>query len=69
MALFFFLCFTEDILILPSAVVALIDALQGDCCLLPVFYREENKGREWWKLALNRVSSRSLEVPGRERVF
>lgn len=44
-------------------------ALQRDCCLLPVSYREENRGREWWKLALNRVSSRSLEVAGRDWVF
>lgn len=44
-------------------------ALQGGCCLLPVFNREESKGRGWWKLALDRVSSRNLEGPGREVVF
>lgn len=37
-------------------------ALQEGCCLLPVSYGEKNKSREWWQLALNRVSSKSLEA-------
>lgn len=71
--LIFILLETYFCLILPSAAVALIDVylkvLYREVVVYSVFYREEKRDREGWKLPLNRVSSRSLEVPGRQWVF